>query len=454
MPLIPPGTKKQFNGREYELRDHRWRRVSDGQDIRSGFKPLNFDAEVAKIEKATERQAEKLARKYENLAWEADHLGLEKDRDDHDALATIAQERQSHLETKRIEDEDAEDAKNYYPEYFSLHTIRRNDKGHIEIIYNRPDFQHDHILGEGNTETYSPRSRTIGQSKAGEWLIVDSGQTSTLIDAAGKIIRRDPEFKEPVIRPAPQELINLVKDSKLPRNGEELERLMELAQNPLEWLFAAQPQDDPDRLNMQEAINYLAQKLNLDTDSWIEGQGIVQLSNFTVAAAKGALLQDVKDTLDRSIDAGESMQDFLDRFSKVTARWVGRNAWRGELIYSQNIRQAHGLGRWQQMQETATDRPFLTWRHGGSSDPRPEHKAMDGKVFRIEDVTVPLPSGFGCRCQYFSLSPRELDRSGKTLSEFSMEPDEGFLYRSDLEDKIADLKVDQVLKKAIKKDLL
>jgi hypothetical protein len=29
---------------------------------------------------------------------------------------------------------------------------------------------------------------------------------------------------------------------------------------------------------------------------------------------------------------------------------------------------------------------------------------MDGKVFRIEDVTVPLPSGFGCRCQYFSLS--------------------------------------------------
>jgi hypothetical protein len=211
---------------------------------------------------------------------------------------------------------------------------------------------------------------------------------------------------------------------------------------------------EDDQLPFQEALDYLASKVGLDTDSWIEGQGIVQLSNFTVAAAKGALLQDVKDTLDRSIDAGESMQDFLDRFSKVAARWAGKSAWRGSLIYDQNIRQSYGVGRLQQMNETVADRPFWEWRHGGSGDPRPNHLAMDGKIFRAEDVTVYPPSGFGCTCQMFSLSPRDLERSGKKLSEFRMEPDEGFLYRGDIEEKIANLKIDRTLKDFVRDSVL
>jgi SPP1 gp7 family putative phage head morphogenesis protein len=211
---------------------------------------------------------------------------------------------------------------------------------------------------------------------------------------------------------------------------------------------------DDQRLPMAEAINYLAQKLDLDTDTWQEGQGTVQLAHFTVAGAKAALLQDIHDTLDRSIDAGESMQQFLDRFAKVAERWSGKSAWRAQLIYDQNIRQAHGFGRLQQMNETVADRPFWQWRHGGSRDPRPEHLHLDGKIFRAEDVTVYPPSGFNCTCSVFSLSRRDLEREGGKLSKFDLEPDEGFLYRDDVQKKIDQLKVDQTLKSFMRGELI
>jgi SPP1 gp7 family putative phage head morphogenesis protein len=211
---------------------------------------------------------------------------------------------------------------------------------------------------------------------------------------------------------------------------------------------------DDQRLEMDEAIDYFAQKTNLDTDTWKDGQGIVQLANFTVAGTKAALLQDIHDTLDRAISAGESMQQFMDRFAKVTDRWVGKSAWRAQLIYDQNIRQAYGMGRQQQMRETVADRPYWQWRHGGSGDPRPEHLAMDGKIFKAEDVVVFPPAGFGCTCQIFSLSDRDLDRSGGKLSVFSLEPDPGFLYRGGIDKKIDQMKVDQVLKDFMRGELL
>jgi hypothetical protein len=69
------------------------------------------------------------------------------------------------------------------------------------------------------------------------------------------------------------------------------------------------------RISFPEALDYLSEKTNLDTDSYIEGQGIVQDVAFTVAAAKGQLLQDIRDAMDRSISRGESVDKFLVRFN-------------------------------------------------------------------------------------------------------------------------------------------
>jgi uncharacterized protein with gpF-like domain len=185
------------------------------------------------------------------------------------------------------------------------------------------------------------------------------------------------------------------------------------------------PELNPDRLDFTEAIDYLAQKTNLDTDSWIEGQGIVQDAAFTVAMAKGDLLQDIRDAVARGQSEGQSVQEFLKTFDTIADRYSdnwelkGDRAWRGQLIYEQNIRNAYAAGRYAQM--TQPDvlklRPYWQWRHGDSRAPRLAHLALDNKVFAADSLPFSPPAGFGCRCQVFSLSQRDVERKGLKTAE-------------------------------------
>lgn len=191
------------------------------------------------------------------------------------------------------------------------------------------------------------------------------------------------------------------------------------------------PEIDPIRLDFQEAIDYFSQKTNLDTDNYIEGQGIVQDAAFTVAAAKGQLLQDIRDAVALGQSQGQSVQEFLKTFDAIADRYSdnwelkGNRAWRGQLIYDQNLRNAYQAGRYAQMTQPDVMklRPYWQWRHGGSRDPRPVHLAMDGKVFPADSLGVGLPWGFSCRCTVFSLSERDLKRKGLKSEDLSIGQD-------------------------------
>jgi Phage Mu protein F like protein len=175
-----------------------------------------------------------------------------------------------------------------------------------------------------------------------------------------------------------------------------------------------------EQLPFQEAIDYLAGKTNLDTDSWIEGQGLIQTVAFTVAGAKGRVLQDIRNAVDRAIQDGISIRDFAKQFNAIADSYVdnwqlkGDRAWRGQLIYEQNLRQAYGAGRYAQMTDpdVLNRRPYWQWAHGDSRAPRPVHLALDGKVFPANSLPFFVPCGFGCKCQVFSLSQRDVDREG------------------------------------------
>jgi Phage Mu protein F like protein len=197
------------------------------------------------------------------------------------------------------------------------------------------------------------------------------------------------------------------------------------------------PTTNAEQLPFSEAIDYLADKLNLDTDTWIDGQGLVQQVAFTVAGAKGAILQDIRTQVDRAINQGISIADFAKRFDQIADSYVdnwqlkGDRAWRGQLIYSQNLRQAYGAGRYRQLTEPSTlkSRPFWQYVHGDSRVPRPTHLAMDKKVFPAGSINSHSPFGFNCRCQIFSLSQRDIDREGLTVEDVSdFEADPGFNY--------------------------
>jgi uncharacterized protein with gpF-like domain len=192
-----------------------------------------------------------------------------------------------------------------------------------------------------------------------------------------------------------------------------------------------QTEIDYTRMSFTEALDYLSQKTNLDTDSYIEGQGIVQDAAFTVAVAKGQLLQDIRDAMDRSVANGESVDKFLKRFNNIAASYTddwplkGGNSWRGALIYQQNIRQAYNAGRYAQMTqpEVMKLRPYWQWKHGNSDAPRLNHLALDGKVFRADSLPFFPPAGFNCSCSIFSLSERDLKRKGLEVEDLEMGQD-------------------------------
>jgi hypothetical protein len=215
---------------------------------------------------------------------------------------------------------------------------------------------------------------------------------------------------------------------------------------------------NPYQLPFTQAIDYFAEKTNLDTDSWIEGQGIVQQAAFTVAGAKGALLQDIREATAKAVNEGMSIAKFAKEFDKIadrySANWElkGERAWRAQLIYEQNLRQANAAGRYAQMTdpETIRRRPYWQWKHGDSRAPRPAHLALDNKVFPADSLPFFPPSGFSCKCQVFSLSQRDVDRANLTVEDLvlgqdlsyidpssgatrtaKLEPDPGFHWKPD-----------------------
>jgi uncharacterized protein with gpF-like domain len=176
------------------------------------------------------------------------------------------------------------------------------------------------------------------------------------------------------------------------------------------------------------AIEYFREKRNVDTDAWSQVQGTEQDAVFAVAAAKGAMLQDLREAVDSAIAAGTTLQDFRKAFDRIVAvrgwDYAGDRDWRTNLIFQTNLRTAYGRGRERQIQEVKATRPYAVWRHGGSRDPRPEHIANDGRVYRVDERPTSLPHGYGCRCQWFTLAQQDMDAQGLSLSDRLPVPEE------------------------------
>jgi Phage Mu protein F like protein len=459
MGLIPEGAKKNFKGREYILRDHRWRRGTDGQDLKTKFKPLSADREEALIDKATtESRLQHLARRYEAISQHADNLDLKKDYEDHDWLHNRANDRLQELQDSGDSDDfdDSPEKDPFWQEYADRHEVTRTARGHLQIRRKAETW----VTKDGGTGTISDRTRTIGTNRhTGEFLVSDSAQTRIFQDSTGKITKQE-VYKPAAVHTGSPVLQRYLRRFGDPKNGLKLNDVLRLSDRGSNLIFAAPRRNSlaDTQLPFQQAIDYFAEKTNLDTDSWIEGQGIVQQAAFTVAAAKGALLQDIRTATAKAINQGISIAEFAKEFGKIadrySANWElkGDRAWRGQLIYEQNLRQAYAAGRYAQMTdpETLRRRPYWQWRHGDSRNPRPVHLALDGKVFPADSLPWHVPLGFGCKCQIFSLSQRDIDRENLTVETLvpgqdinytdpktgqtrpiKLEPDKGFDWKPD-----------------------
>jgi len=174
----------------------------------------------------------------------------------------------------------------------------------------------------------------------------------------------------------------------------------------------------------QNAIHFYRDKVRLPTARWTDIWQGMHTRAFTIAGAmKDDLLLDFQKAIDKSIANGGSLKDFRKDFDTIVSKhgWGyngGRN-WRSRVIYDTNMRTAYQAGRYQQMQQVKSARPYWRYHHSDAvENPRHEHLAWNGLVLHADDPfwnTHYPPNGWGCRCSVQTLSPRDLNKLGKTV---------------------------------------
>lgn len=183
-------------------------------------------------------------------------------------------------------------------------------------------------------------------------------------------------------------------------------------------------------LPFDDGITFFRQKLQTPASSWDDVWQSAHNRAFMVAGVtKADMLNDFYQSVDKAISEGKSLHWFQNEFDNIKARYgwehIGQPAWRSQLIYETNIRQAYNAGREGQIQALKSTRPYALYKHGDSETPRALHLKWNNIVLPVDDPwwnTHSPQNGWGCKCKKYSLSERELKRRGLKVSEA---PDNG-----------------------------
>lgn len=178
-------------------------------------------------------------------------------------------------------------------------------------------------------------------------------------------------------------------------------------------------------LPFDEAVRFIRGKINLPTAAWTDIWHNQHDKAFVIAGAmKADLLDDFRQAVEKAIANGTTLAEFRKDFDAIVARhgwhYQGGRDWRTRVIYDTNLRQAYNAGREAKFSDPAfrKRRPYGLYRHNDAVErPRPEHLAWDGLVIPLDDPwweTHTPQNGWGCRCQKFALSERDLKRMGKS----------------------------------------
>lgn len=155
------------------------------------------------------------------------------------------------------------------------------------------------------------------------------------------------------------------------------------------------------------------------TARWTDMQRSAHDRGFMVAGAQSAdLLAGLAAAVDRAIAEGVSIEQFRKDFRHLVQKtgwhYHGQFNWRTRTIYRTNIASSYAAARSAQLREG--EFPYLMYKHGGSSEPRPEHLAWDGIVLPANHAfwkTHFAPNGWGCSCRVVGVrSPDAARRMG------------------------------------------
>ena len=120
-------------------------------------------------------------------------------------------------------------------------------------------------------------------------------------------------------------------------------------------------------------------------------------------------------------ERGLALDKAGDMVQQSTGEVVGTGLTRHRLqtIYRTNMTNARMASLWQKLQENKDARPYLQYSAINDMRTRKTHLALDDLVYPIDDPFWDYfypPNGFRCRCHVMALAPRDVARSGLTVS--------------------------------------
>ena len=194
---------------------------------------------------------------------------------------------------------------------------------------------------------------------------------------------------------------------------------------------------DPEVLDVppHEAIRHFRAKGFHIGHHWLDTDAATHLTGFTVAkAANLDLLRDIRAAVDRALAEGVSYEDFRAELQPLLEKrgWWGRREMRdprtGETrevqlgssrrlrtIFRTNLTTAYARGKWERIERTAEDLPFLRYVAVLDERTRPDHSAWHGVILPVTDEwwrTHYPPNGWGCRCVVEQLAADDIERRG------------------------------------------
>jgi SPP1 gp7 family putative phage head morphogenesis protein len=172
----------------------------------------------------------------------------------------------------------------------------------------------------------------------------------------------------------------------------------------------------------EDAVAYIKGKAAINPAAFGRLPRELKGKAFTVAAVEDVrILGALRDEIAR-LPAGADWREVRKNLATKLSPFFdespeGRKAARAkaELILKTNGFQAYAVGRYAQQQANADIFPYLQYITVGDDSVRPEHRALDGKIFRINDPfwqTHYPPWEFGCRCLVESVPEEDAKEAG------------------------------------------
>jgi len=137
-----------------------------------------------------------------------------------------------------------------------------------------------------------------------------------------------------------------------------------------------------------EAIEYFGARIPMTPERFAALSEGAKATAFMIGGVtRMDLVEGIHGAVLKAIEAGETLADFQGRVDDLftsqgfAAAEEGLGAWRLETTFRTNIQTAYNVGRYEQMVDMTEAFPYWEYDAVNDGNTRPEHAALDGKVF-------------------------------------------------------------------------